>query len=222
MLVQQRLFIARHAETETVTADGRLQSAGMVPLTERGRRQADALGRAFAGAGLRRVHASTQGRAIDTAQRLGGPQATVVTHPELQEISLGQAEGAPAREAFAAAPGYLTDPDVGLEGGETPRQVFARVGPAIDAILREETGEPVVAMVGHGCVNRMLLAYLLGIDLRHALRVRQDWSGVNVLEWRDSRWAIGALNWNPGGLAEFERTRGVAGVGREVWERLGR
>jgi broad specificity phosphatase PhoE len=220
--VQHRLFIARHAETETVSGDGRLQSAGMVPLTERGRRQADRLGHAFADAGLRRVHASTQARAIDTAERLGGAGATVITHADLQEISLGRAEGAPAREAFASAPGYLIDPDVALGGGETPRQVLGRVGSAIDRILREEAAEPVVAMVGHGCVNRMLLAHLLGIDLRRALRLRQDWSGVNVLEHRSGQWELGALNWNPEGLAEFARTRGVAGVAPEVWERLGR
>lgn len=220
--VTQRLFIARHAETQTVTGDGRLQSAGMVPLTPRGRHQADRLGDAFAAAGLRRVHASTQARAIETATRLGGPQAGVVTHAELQEISLGLAEGAPARDAFAAAPGYLTDPDVALHGGETPREVLARVGPAIDGILHDEGEEPVVAVVGHGCVNRMLLAHLLGLDLRRALRIRQDWSGVNVLERRGGRWEVGALNWNPGGLEEFDRTRGVAGVAPEVWERLGR
>jgi broad specificity phosphatase PhoE len=220
--VEQRLFIARHAETQTVGGDGRLHSAGDVPLTVRGRSQADALGRAFAPARLTRVHSSTQARAIETAQRLGGAGASVASHVELQEISLGDAEGAPAREAFAAAPGYLTDPDVGLAGGETPRQVLARVGPAIDRILAAEAASPSVAVVGHGCVNRMLLAYLLGLDLRRALRIRQDWSGVNVLERRDGRWELGALNWNEAGLAEFARTRGVAGVAPEVWERLGR
>jgi broad specificity phosphatase PhoE len=222
--VGQRLFLARHAETITVTGDGRLQSAGMVPLTERGRRQADSLGRAFAAARLRRVHSSTQARAMETAQRLAGAQAELLTHRELEEISLGKAEGAPARDAFAGRPGYLSDPDVCLEGGETPRQVEARVGPAIEEILRTEAdaGQAVVAVVGHGCVNRMVLAHLLGLDLRRALRIRQDWSGVNVLERRRGRWEIGALNWNPGGLPEFARTRGMAGVAAEVWERLGR
>jgi hypothetical protein len=30
------------------------------------------------------------------------------------------------------------------------------------------------------------------------------------------------VNWNPDGVAEFARTRGVAGVAPEVWQRLGR
>jgi alpha-ribazole phosphatase len=221
--VEQRLFIARHAETETVTRDGRIQSAGMVPLTERGLAQADALERFFAPAELSRVHSSDQERAMRTAERLGGGRATVVTHVALREISLGEAEGAPAKQAFAAAPGYLIDPDVRLAaGGETPREVLARVGQEVETILAAEAGEATVAVVGHGCVNRMLLAHLLGLDPRQALRLRQDWSGVNVLERLDGRWELGALNWNPDGVAEFARTRGVAGVAPEVWQRLGR
>jgi broad specificity phosphatase PhoE len=220
--VEQRLYIARHAETETVTGDGRIQSAGMVPLTARGLTQADALGRFFAPAGLPRVHSSDQERAVRTAERLGGGGA-VVTHVALREILLGEAEGAPAKDAFAAAPGYLVDPDVRLAaGGETPREVLARVGQEVETILAAEAGEPVVAVVGHGCVNRMLLAHLLGLGPRQALRLRQDWSGVNVLERLDGRWELGALNWNPDGVAEFARTRGVAGVAPEVWQRLGR
>lgn len=220
--VQRRLFLARHAETGTVTPDGRLQSAGNVPLTGRGRAQADALGRAFAAAALSHVHSSTQARAMETAERLAGPGATLVAHKDLEEISLGRAEGRPARDAFAAAPGYLVDPDVALEGGETPRQVLGRVGPAIERILAQEGDAPLVAVVGHGCVNRMLLAHLLELDLWRALRLRQDWSGVNVLEYRDGGWELGALNWNPDGLAEFGRTRGIAGVAPEVWKQLGR
>ncbi len=185
--------------------------------------QADALGRHFAPAGLRRVHSSDQERAIQTAQRLGGERAAVTTHPELREILLGEAELAPASEAFAAAPGYLVDPDVRLAaGGETPREVLARVSAAIEAILAAEDGEPAAAVVGHGCVNRMLLAHLLRLDPRRALRIRQDWSAVNVLERRHGRWEVGALNWNPDGVAEFARTRGTAGVAPEVWQRLGR
>jgi broad specificity phosphatase PhoE len=220
--VQCRLLLARHAEADTITSDGRVQSAGAVPLTERGRAQADALAPIFAPAKLRRVHASTQARAMETAQRLAGPDAMLLTHANLEEIRLGNAEGTPARAAFAAVPGYLIDPDAALDGGETPRQVFARVGRAIDAILAAEAGEPVVAVVGHGCVNRMLLAHLLELDLTRALRLRQDWAAVNVLEQRDGRWELGALNWNVHGLAEFSRTRSEPGVAPEVWEQLGR
>ncbi len=221
-LVQRRLLLARHAEAETITSDGRVQSAGAVPLTERGRAQADALAQFFAAARLHRVHSSTQARAIETAQRLAGPDVDLLTHADLEEIRLGRAEGTPARQAFAAAPLYLRDPDVALEGGETPRQVFDRVGPAIDRILAAEAGEPVVVVVGHGCVNRMLLAYLLDLELARALRLRQDWSAVNVLEHRGGRWELGALNWNVNGLAEFARTRSEPGVAPAVWEQLGR
>lgn len=221
-LVQQRLFIIRHAETQTVTDAGRLQSAGNVPLTERGLGQASALGEHFRELGLSHIHASTQLRAIQTAQLVAGESASVITHRKLEEISLGDTEGALAADAFAAVPGYLRDPDVGMPGGETPRQVLARVSEELEAILAAETDAAAVALVGHGCVNRMLLAYLLDLDPRMGLRLRQDWTGVNVLERFDGGWELGALNWNLSGMAEFARTRGVAGVAPEVWLRLGR
>jgi len=96
------------------------------------------------------------------------------------------------------------------------------VGRAVTEILTRETDSTAVAVVGHGCANRMLLAHLLDIDLRRALRLRQDWAGVNVVECLDGRWELGTLNWNPGGVAEFARTRGMTGVAPEVWQRLGR
>jgi broad specificity phosphatase PhoE len=220
--IRQRLFILRHAETETVTDDGRLRSAGMVPLTERGEAMARELAPFFAPLGLERVHSSDQLRAVQTAQGAGGEGVSVIAHPQLREISLGESEGADAQHAFAAVPGYLRDPDVGMPGGETPRQVLGRAGRELEAILAAEADEPALVVVGHGCMNRVLLAHLLKLDLRCALRLRQDWTGVNVLERCDQTWRLGALNWNPSGVAEFARTREVAGVAPEVWQRLGR
>jgi broad specificity phosphatase PhoE len=220
--VRQRLFIMRHAETETITDEGRLQSDGMVVLTDRGWAMARALRPFFEPLRLQRMHSSDLLRAIQTAQGAGGEGVPVIPHQRLREVSLGDAEGADARSAFAAVPGYLRDPDVGMPGGETPRQVLARGSRELEAILDAEADEPAVAVVGHGCLNRMLLAHLLGLDISRALRLRQDWTGVNVLERCDRSWQLGALNWNPSGMAEFSRTRGVAGVAPEVWQRLGR
>jgi phosphoserine phosphatase len=220
--IEQRLYLIRHAESQTVTEDGRLQSGGDVPLTERGHQMARALAPCFAPLGLTRIHSSDQLRARQTAQGAGGEGVTVIAHPALREISVGDGEGVDAATAFAAVPGFLFDPDVAMPGGETPRQVRQRAGWELDRILGEEAGAPAVAIVGHGNMNRMLLSHLLGLELARALRIRQDWAGVNVLELRDGTWGIGALNWNLGGMREFGLTRRVDGVAPEVWQRLGR
>ncbi len=220
--VAQRLVLMRHAESETVTPDGRMQSGGDVPLTERGWKMARALAPFLAPLGLTHVHASDQLRARQTAQAAGGDRVTVIAHPALREISVGDADGTDAAAAFAAVPGYLRDPDIAMAGGESPRQVRERASAELARILDDEAGASAVAIVGHGCLNRMLLSHLLELELTRALRIRQDWTGVNVLERRDGAWQMGALNWNPGGMREFALTRRVDGVAPEVWQRLGR
>ena len=218
---EQRLFILRHGESQTVTTDGRLRSAGDMPLTERGTAVARSLARLFAPLELARIHASDQLRAVQTAQGIGGDGIEVVRHAALREITLGASEGRDAATEFAAAPGFLYDPDVALAGGETPRQVRERAAAEIGEILTREGDAQPVVIVGHGCLNRMLLSHLLGLEISRALRIRQDWGAVNVLERRGGEWRLGTLNFNVGGLREFALTRQVAGVRPEVWQRLG-
>jgi phosphoserine phosphatase len=219
--IEQRLLLLRHGESQTVTSDGRLSSAGDMPLTERGAAVARSLAPLFAPLELARIHASDQLRAVQTAQGVGGDAIEVVRHAALREISLGTAEGRDAAAEFAAAPGFLYDPDVALPGGETPRQVRARAAAEVGDILTREGDTQPVVIVGHGCLNRMLLSHLLGLEISRALRIRQDWGAVNVLERRGGEWRLGALNFNVGGLREFALTRQVTGVRPEVWQRLG-
>jgi broad specificity phosphatase PhoE len=219
--IEQRLFLLRHGESQTVTSDGRLNSAGDMPLTERGAAVARSLAPLFAPLQLSRIHASDQLRAVQTAQGVGGDGSEVVRHAALREITLGTAEGRDAATEFGAAPGFLYDPDVALAGGETPRQVRDRAAAEFGEILAQEGDARAVVIVGHGCLNRMLLSHLLGLDISRALRIRQDWGAVNVLERRSGEWRPGALNFNVGGLREFALTRQVAGVRPEVWQRLG-
>lgn len=220
--IEQRLFILRHGETQTITADGRLCSGGDVPLTERGSEVARSLAPLFAPLALERIHASDQLRAVQTAQAIGGDGVEVVRHPALREISLGASERRDAASEFAAAPRFLRDPDVAMPGGETPRQVRDRAAAEIGRILEREGAARPVVVVAHGCLNRMLLSHLLGLEISRALRIRQDWCAVNVLERRGGEWRMGTLNFNVGGLQEFALTRQVTGVTPEVWQRLGR
>ena len=142
-------------------------------------------------------------------------------HTPLREISVGDGEGMDAAIAFSAVPGFLRDPDVAMPGGEAPRQVRERAGRELDRILIEQADAPVVAVVGHGNMNRMLLSHLLGIELERALRIRQDWAGVNVLERRDGAWTIGGAELESQRHARVRthtqggrgRSRGLAAVG---------
>lgn len=89
------------------------------------------------------------------------------------------------------------------------------------AVLDEDPGEDVV-VVAHGAVNRAILGRLLGLDDARALRLRQDWACVNVLERAGDRWWAGTLNHTPGGVGELGMTRDVAALDEDIWRRLGR
>lgn len=218
--VERRLYLVRHGEADMITPDGRMRSHAPVGLTARGRAQAKALARRFRPLRLARVHASDLARALETARVLGAG-APVRRWPDLREISLGRLEGAPAADALAAEPRFLVDPDAALDGGESVAAVAARAVPALGRLLDEDGGGDVV-VVAHGAVNRALVGALLGLPLRDALRLRQDWACVNVLERAGGRWWAGALNWTPLGLGELRLTRPAGRVDEDIWRRLGR
>jgi alpha-ribazole phosphatase len=218
--IERRLYLVRHAEAPNVTADGRLISAGHSPLSERGRRQATALRERFARVAASVVHASDMPRAAQTAELLAGGRP-VRLHAELREISLGDLDGALAEEVFSTTPGFLSDPGARLPGGETPLEVAERAGPALDRILAGAPDRDVI-VVAHGGVNRALLGRVLGLPLERALRIRQDWASVNVLDRAGGRWWVRSLNWTPYGLSEFAETRRVAALDEEQWVRMGR
>jgi probable phosphoglycerate mutase len=205
---QRRLYLVRHGEADTPTADGHLLSHVPIPLTERGRWQAERLREAFAGVPAPVVHASDIARTTETAQGLAGPERPVRPNAGLRELSLGDFDGAHADEILAAAPGFLIDPDAALPGGESIRDVAERAGPALDAILAGEADELIV--VAHGGVNRALLGRLLRLPMDRAMAIRQDWACVNVLEEIDGRWTVGMLNWTPAGLDELDHAHRTA------------
>ena len=188
-----------------------------IPLTPRGREQAAALGELFAGREVD-VWSSPMLRTAETARLLAGGGREVRFHPRLREVEIGDLDGAHCRDIFAAGPGWLEDPDVGLPGGESLRDVVNRVRPALEQVLRDSASRDVV-VVGHGAVNRSLIASLMELPLEWAHRIRQDWACVNVLDRADGRWWAGTINHTITGLHEFSLARG-ARLDDDTWRRI--
>lgn len=219
-VVERRLYLVRHAETDALTVDGYMHSDDPIPLTPRGIEQAEALGRVFAGIAASEVHASPMDRTAHTARVLAGEGRPLRLDPRLREISLGDLDGAHTREVFAAAPRWLADPDAVLPGGESLNTVVARASAALGEILAASDERDVV-VVAHGGVNRGLVAHLLGLPMDRAHRIRQDWACVNVLDLAEGRWWVGVLNWTPAGVDEIAIARGAV-IGDIALRRLGR
>ena len=145
------LIVVRHGEAEG-NDDHRLIGQSEVPLTERGRRQAEALARRLAGEPVTRIISSDLTRSLDTIRPLAGTVGVVPeTDPRLREIDNGEWTGLLPSEIRSRWPelweAYLAGEDVLRPGGERWRDVARRVTAGVSPLL-DERGTVVVATHG--------------------------------------------------------------------------
>jgi broad specificity phosphatase PhoE len=154
-------YFVRHGESEGNAArifTGQTDS----PLTERGRRQAEAVATELARVKVDRIVSSDLSRTRDTAEAIAKPHGIrVEIVPELREIDVGDRTGKTFDET-KGLPSWNDDGFVAWPGGETLEQVLARTLGAIERLTRESPGKTIL-VVGHGGVNRILLSHFLGI-----------------------------------------------------------
>lgn len=153
------LWFARHGETEWTISR---QHTGFteLPLTERGERQARALGARLAGTEFDLVIASPRLRARRTAELAGfGPAAEI--EDDFREWDYGEYEGVTSKEIRATRPDWDLWRD-GCPGGEQPAAVTLRADRLV-ARIRERAPRRAIAF-GHGHMSRVLAARWLGLD----------------------------------------------------------
>ncbi|GAA3310927.1 histidine phosphatase family protein [Streptomyces cinereospinus] len=161
--------LVRHGETPW-HAENRYAGRTDVPLTERGRRQAAALGVWAGDQRLDAVLSSPLRRARLTAEPAAAALGLPVRVDErLCEVDFGRGEGltrAEMRERFPRElAAFLADPVTHhLPGGEDPAAAAAR---ARDCLARTAARFPGgrVLVVAHSTLVRLLLCDLLGIPL---------------------------------------------------------
>jgi broad specificity phosphatase PhoE len=184
-----RLFLARHGSTD---ANERLPfvlqgSEIDGDLTETGRKQAAALAHALADFEFAAIYSSPMRRARQTAEAVALPRGqAVIPLPDLRECSVGRWEGLSWEEIKARdAEGhrnFFADPvNNPHPGGESYRDVLHRARPAIEQLLVEHAGGNIL-VVAHNMVNRVFLAEHVGIDLKHARKLRQTNCCINLLQ----------------------------------------
>jgi broad specificity phosphatase PhoE len=144
--------LARHGETEW-SRDGRHTGRTDIPLTDNGRRQAEALRPALAHRGFALVLTSPLGRAVETC-RLAGLLDQAERTDALLEWDYGDYEGITTREIRERRPEWVLWRD-GCPNGEVAADVGARVDTVIER-LRTLDGD--AALFAHGHVLRVLAA----------------------------------------------------------------
>lgn len=186
-----RLFIVRHGQTahnrNGVVQGVRLDS----DLDDEGARQAQQLAISLADCALDAVIASPLRRARQTAEAIvqmpeHQGRLTVTIRPEFYEVDYGDFAGRPLAEVSggmeqvfdAWCMGY---PSTCYPGGESAIVAQQRVRPFATALVEAAQIGNVVA-VGHGQINRVLLATLTGGGLAVLRDFPQSNAGITELQ----------------------------------------
>jgi broad specificity phosphatase PhoE len=155
-----RLILIRHGES-VANAEGRFTRGPHEPLSRRGREEALARARRVqARFDPVALYASPFVRALETARLIGGVLGLEpVTVDDLREQDFGTLRGQP----YATLRGERHEDRWRFRppGGETLEEVFARVGPALDAIAERHLGVEVL-VVSHGGVMAALQGWAGG------------------------------------------------------------
>jgi probable phosphoglycerate mutase len=155
------IWLARHGETQW-SRTGQHTGRTDVPLTEKGREEARALGRALGGRKFALVLSSPLSRALETC-RIAGYGDVVRTTDDLMEWDYGAVEGRTSAEMRRERPGW----NIWTSGvpplGEAIEQVAARADRVI-ALAAAAPGD--VLLFAHGHVLRILGARWLGLEPR--------------------------------------------------------
>ena len=152
------IHLARHGETAW-SLSGQHTGRTDLPLTERGERNARALGERLRGMTFAKVLTSPLRRAIRTCD-LAGFGAVAEIDPDLVEWDYGQYEGRRTAEIHAERPDWQLFRD-GCPDGETPQQAGARADRVVGRV-RAVGGNVLLFSSGH--FIRVLAARWLGLE----------------------------------------------------------
>lgn len=180
-----KLILVRHGETEW-NALGRLQGREDVPLSEIGRRQATAAGRAlshypFSGQGPVIISSPLQ-RAVETARLIEAElprSAGFQTDEALLERDYGRGAGLTREERARLYP------NADFPGLEDRARAEARIVQGIRRLAIQADGQDLI-LVSHGEICHIFLAYLRGETTRTGQSALQN-ASISTLEWEPDR-----------------------------------
>lgn len=185
------LYIVRHGQCESGPR-GFIQGQSDSPLTELGKRQAEAVADRLASEHISAIYTSDLSRARDTAQPIASRhELAAITTELVRECCLGVAQGTTERQFAKRYPEEhrlwrkesITNRPPGAERFE---DVIARCGRFLDQVRGERRDRETIVVVGHiGSVNGLICA-AFDLPVRFYLGMRPDNTGLSILEIGDA------------------------------------
>lgn len=141
-------------------------------LSERGRHEAEELGRRRRADGVAAVFTSDLGRAVETAEiAFGGSDIPIHRDPRLRECNYGELNGQPLSR-FEGEPLHRIDEP--YPGGESYRQVVQRVRAFLEDLTPELDGMRIV-VISHASPRWALEHLLEGTPLEELVAAPYQW-----------------------------------------------
>jgi len=194
-----RLILVRHGST-IWNAEGKYQGTIDVPLSDKGRREAQMVAERLRNEDIKAVYSSELIRARETAEIIASPHnLPVKVIPELGEINFGDWEGLTAREikdkyGEDAYRTWLEDPvNANISGGDHITEFAERVVQGFNKVI-EAHPEDTVVVATHGGALMVLGCHLHGEDLRCFRKYYHHNAAISVVELEGDAFRFKHLN----------------------------
>ena len=194
-----RIILARHGHVDWLAPE-RFRGRAELPLSDLGRRQAQAVARYIAATWKPdAVYTSPLGRCRETGAEIAAPFRLELRPVDgLADIDYGEWQGLTRDEAQERWPDetklwFRTPHIAAIPGGETLAALLSRTSAALRDILWRHPDQTVV-LVGHDSVNRVLLLFALEAPLSRYWHLRQEPCAVNELFFDNDSFIIGSIN----------------------------
>jgi alpha-ribazole phosphatase/probable phosphoglycerate mutase len=193
-----RVWLIRHGQPHE---QGRQRCYGSldVGLSEIGRSQMAQVAEHLKAEPMAAIYTSPRSRAVESARILAAAaDRPVEIAADFHEIDFGDFEGLTYDEIAGQFPGLFrqwmeTPTEVQFPNGECFAQMRLRVLRSFHTILSKWNGQT-IAIVSHGGVNRILIAWALRMPDNAIFRLAQDHSAMNLIELVDGFPSVKSMN----------------------------
>jgi probable phosphoglycerate mutase len=180
------MYLFRHGAVDYVDASGKVVAdTGAVVLNDKGRAEADAMGRLFADVAVDRAVCSGLERTRETATRvLYGRNMEVEINAALNEIHSATDQQADFDLFRDVAYCHWQAGEHGSRflGGELYAEFYGRVSAAMEAILADPDWHN-IALFAHGGTNAAILGWVTGLGLNAFGLIDQATGCLNVIDF---------------------------------------
>jgi broad specificity phosphatase PhoE len=190
-----KIWLLRHGEKGKYTGD-----VAKIPLTEKGVRQADLLGKRLACENIDIIYSSTMTRAMQTADGINKYLNVRIEYRDgLKETDLGDFDRMGwdyllANYAAFSRELESSDWDMPYPNGENGADVWKRAAPVIDEII--SSGYENAAVTAHAGTIGIIICGAIGIPMSKRQRFVKELEhcGISRLTYRDGRFYLSMFN----------------------------